>query len=245
MTLSLLSVVVGWGVGGFISGIVGIGGAMFAVPIAALFLPMHDVVLISCILNLSMDVGLVALHWRHCRFRSVPPMLLGAIPGSILGVYVLQWMSENVLKLVVGIMLFVFIWWQKVVHVGHGKESWGVAGVAGMVSGVLGSAISFDGPPVAAYALYAGWGPRVVLGTLGAYFLARGPVTCFVQWNAGMYTTSILLHAAWGVPAAILGTLAAYPVAKRLTTESFARLMPIILTLGALSCIWAALRDML
>ena len=48
-------VVCAWFTGGFISGVSGIGGAMFAVPIAAMFIPIQQVIVLSCILNLAMD----------------------------------------------------------------------------------------------------------------------------------------------------------------------------------------------
>lgn len=61
-------VFIAWLLGGFVSGLTGIGGAMLAVPLAAMFIPMHDVILLSCILNLAMDGTLTCIYLRHCRF---------------------------------------------------------------------------------------------------------------------------------------------------------------------------------
>ena len=66
MDIPVLMVVLAWFAGGFISGASGIGGAMIALPIAALFIPIQDVIALSCILNLAMDGMITAMHFRHC-----------------------------------------------------------------------------------------------------------------------------------------------------------------------------------
>ena len=55
MDIPVLVVVLAWLAGGFVSGASGIGGAMIALPVAALFIPIQDVIALSCILNLAMD----------------------------------------------------------------------------------------------------------------------------------------------------------------------------------------------
>ena len=241
MSIAVWLVFVAWLVGGFISGLVGVGGAMLAVPIAAQILSMHDVILISCILNVAMDLGLVALHFRFCRLSAVWPMWLGALPGSWLGVYLLLYIPDQALRLFVGVSLLIFIYWQRLITVPRHGESSVLACLAGFVSGVLGSSISFDGPPVAAYALYVGWKPREVLGTLGVFFIVRGTMTVLLQWQTGLYSDFVLSCALPAIPATLLGTLVAFPLAKRMQMATFARILPAILTLAALSVILDAL----
>ena len=234
-------VFVAWLMGGFVSGLVGVGGAMLAVPVAAQFLSMHDVILISCILNVAMDLGLVVLHLRYCKLSAVWPMWLGALPGSWAGVYLLIYIPDQALRLFVGISLLIFIYWQRLLSVPKHGQSPVLACLAGFVSGILGSSISFDGPPVAAYALYVGWKPREVLGTLGVFFIVRGLMTVVLQWQAGLYGEVVLNCALPAIPATHLGTLVAFPLAKRMRMATFARILPAILTLAALSVILDAL----
>ncbi|MBR4741691.1 MAG: sulfite exporter TauE/SafE family protein [Desulfovibrio sp.] len=237
MTRASALVFVAWLLGGFISGCVGIGGAMLAVPMAALLLSMHEVILISCILNVAMDLGMVLLHWRYCRVKALWAMWLGAVPGSFLGLSVLLYVPDHVLRIIVGMSLLCFIYWQRFFSVQKRREHAGVGCLAGFVAGILGSAISFDGPPVGAYALYAGWQPREVLGTLGIFFTVRGLLTVFLQWQAGLYTDIVFTCSAFGIPAAFLGTFLSYPVIKRMRLSVFARLLPLVLTIGAVVCL--------
>ena len=241
MDIPVLMVVLAWFAGGFISGASGIGGAMIALPIAALFIPIQDVIALSCILNLAMDGMITAMHFRHCKVRALFPLFAGAIPGSVIGLFILQMVPGSMLQGMTGVLLLLFVLWQIRGAVSpQGGESWIKGGLAGFTSGVLGSAISFDGPPVGAYGLYAGWPPRVFLGTLGVFFVIRASLTCVLQAGAGLYTQEVLRYAAYGLPATVLGTLCAFPFAKRINPEPFRKVLQGIIAIAASVCIWRA-----
>ena len=104
-------VFIAWLLGGFVSGLTGIGGAMLAVPLAAMFIPMHDVILLSCILNLAMDGTLTCIYLRHCRFSALAPLLAGAIPGAFIGLVILQAVSGRILQGGVGLLLLSYVCW--------------------------------------------------------------------------------------------------------------------------------------
>ena len=101
----------------------------------------------------------------------------------------------------------------------------------------LGTSISVDGPPVAAYALYVGWRQRPLLATLGVFYFCRSLVTCGMQWYSGLYTPEVLHYAICGVPASLLGTLVSYPLVRRMKPEVFQIILKIIIVFGALSCL--------
>ena len=121
-------VFIAWLLGGFVSGLTGIGGAMLAVPLAAMFIPMHDVILLSCILNLAMDGTLTCMYLRHCRFSALAPLLAGAIPGAFIGLVILQAVSGRILQGGVGLLLLSYVCWQFFARrSGRERSSWGPA----------------------------------------------------------------------------------------------------------------------
>lgn len=243
MDFTSLFVFICWFAGGFVSGVTGIGGAMVAVPAAALMLPMHVVIPLSCILNAAMDGSLAFMHFRHCRVSALWPLLLGALPGSFAGLHILQMFSDAVLQGSVGVLLIVYVFWQRVAKAGsRKKDSWILGGTAGFGAGLLGTAISFDGPPAGAYALYRGWEPRQVLGTLGIFFLVRSLFTCGLQAHAGFYTSQVLGYALYGIPACILGAVCAFPVVKHIRVELFRHALMGVIAVAGMVCLWQALR---
>ena len=108
---------------------------------------------------------------------------------------------------------------------------------------MLGTSISFDGPPVGAYAVYAGWQPRVILGTLGVFWVVRGAFSWILQGASGLYTSHLLSLACWSIPATVLGLTIAYPISTRISAEAMRRLLLILLFLCGISCLAKAARQ--
>ncbi|NJB69146.1 hypothetical protein GGQ74_002843 [Desulfobaculum xiamenense] len=227
-----------WLVGGFVSGVSGIGGAMVAVPVAATVIPMHELIPLSCILNVVMDGCIACMHFRHCKVSALWPMLVGSLPGAVIGLFILKFVSGAVLQGAVGALLLYYVYWQHTFRVTQvHAESWGKGGAAGFGAGLLGTAISFDGPPVGAYGLYMGWNPRVFLGTLGVFFIIRGTMTCVLQAGAGLYTPDVLHYALYGVPATMIGTLCAFPVVRHINVATFRRVLMAVIVMAGLVCL--------
>ena len=231
-----------WILGGFVSGVSGIGGAMVAFPFLAMLLPVHEAIALTCIVNMVMDICLASLHFRFCRVSALWPMLLASVPGSFAGLYILQICSGPVLQGAVGLLLLYYVYWQKTFRargtIAHPRA---LGAVAGFGSGLLGTAISFDGPPVGAYGLCMGWEPRVLLGTLGVFFVIRGSLTVSLQATAGFYTPEVLGYALYGAPGVILGTLLAFPVAKRIPQETFRKVLLCVIAVAGVVCLVRAL----
>lgn len=231
-----------WILGGFVSGVSGIGGAMVAFPLLALVIPVHQLIALTCIINVVMDGCLAGMHFRHCRLSSLWPMLLASVPGSFAGLYILQICSGPVLQGAVGLLLLYYVYWQKTFRargtIAHPRA---LGAVAGFGSGLLGTAIAFDGPPVGAYGLCMGWEPRVLLGTLGVFFVLRATVTLVLQGMAGFYTPTVLTCAMYGAPGVILGTCIAFPVVKHISQQAFRKVLLCVIAVAGLVCLVRAL----
>ena len=232
-----------WCLGGFLSGVCAMGAALFAVPVTALFLPMQDAILISCMTLPFMDMAMSLFHMHFCRWKALIPLLLASVPGYIDGLWVIANCPDRVLNLIVGIALLVFPFYTMHVHIESREENWKAASIAGFTAGVLGTSISFDGPPVGAYAVYAGWQPRVILGTLGVFWVVRGAFSWILQGASGLYTPHLLYLACWSIPATVLGLTIAYPISTRISAEAMRRLLLILLFLCGISCLVKAARQ--
>lgn len=227
-----------WLIGGIVSGVSGIGGTMIAVPIAAIFIPIQEIIPLACILNVVMDGCIATMHFRHCRITALWPLLAGSLPGAIVGIYILQHVPSAILQGTVGALLLYYVYWQHTFRVEkHHNESWSRGSAAGFGAGLLGTAISFDGPPIGAYGLYVGWPPRAFLGTIGVFFVIRASLTCMLQASARLYTPAVLEYALYGIPATALGTLLAFPITKHINQQSFRQILIAVIAVAGLACL--------
>ena len=230
--------------GAFVGGVCGLGSYMLIIPLMALFFPAHNVILASC---LTAPVLSSMLFWRyrcHCRWRSLVPMLAGAVPGTLCGVWIIAVVSSAVLQLLLGLMLLAFLYWQQVGKARccakQGQESWPMGGLAGYFGALIGASLSMGGPAVAAYGLYAGWAPQAFLATTSTFFLVRSLMIALTQSLAGLYSAEVVHLALYMIPSCLLGTALSFPVIKRINVATFRALVKIIILLAACSCLLRA-----
>ena len=238
MDPTLIAVMLAWFAAAFVCGVTGLGSALLAVPILSFFLPIRENILLSCLHLLTMDFLIFLQHRHFCMPRASLKMMLGIIPGTILGVIFLNTVPAWLLQASVGVVLLAFLSWQIFGnHTARGAESWGLATFAGGMSAALGTAISTDGPPAAAYGLYCGWAPRVYLGTLGLFYTVRGSMGIVAQAWCGLYTKQVLIYYLWSLIPCILGTMLALPVVKRCTPERYHKILCLFIGMGGVACL--------
>jgi uncharacterized membrane protein YfcA len=90
--------------------------------------------------------------------------------------------------------------------------------VAGAASGIMGTATSIGGPPMAL--VWQGHdGPRM-RGTMSAFFMVGSTISIGMLWIAGAVTAEMLVLALWMVPAVVAGYAASRFVSRFLNAAS-------------------------
>lgn len=234
-----------WFLGGFVNGVSGMGAAMVALPIVACVLEMNAAVPSSCLVATVVAIYVAWMYRAHCRCASVVPMFVGCIPGAFVGVYVLRVVPGVWLQAVLGLVLVVYVLWQRFHRAGAAHpESVSAGAVSGFASGFANAAISFSGPPAAMYALHVGWDKDTARGTLGFYFLGICIVTCAMQAVAGFFTPVVLKAALYGMPGALAGLFASLPFARTIRENVFQAILLVMIGLAGLICIIRAAQEM-
>ena len=231
-----------WFLGGFVNGISGMGAGLVALPIVTSLLPMQELVPASGLATLTVAIYLVWSYRRFCRWCSLRHLLVGSVPGAFLGLWILRSVPSGALLCVMGLGLIGFVLW----HFFHSAcpahaETWLAGGLAGFSSACAHAAITFSGPPLAVYAVYAGWEQKTALGTMSVFFLAINLLACALQGAAGMFTPSVLEFGLWGSMGSLVGLLTAMPLVKYIHGEVFRRILLGMIGLAGLVCLARAL----
>jgi uncharacterized membrane protein YfcA len=225
----------------------GLGGAMalLGVPLMALVIPPVQAAAILLPILIVMDmVGLWT--WRR---ESDPKTLLIMLPGAVLGILIgwltAAYVTETMIRLIVGIVALIF-------SLDYARRRWGEAAkdaagrphnrVSGAFWGTLAGFTSFvshaGGPPYQIYALPLRQPPGIYVGTSVRFFAVVNAVKVIPYFALGQFDASNLATSAVLLPLAPVATLAGAWAVRRLKAEVFYPLMYAMVFLAALKLIW-------
>lgn len=134
-------------------GFTGFGSAVFGVPLILLMAGISFVVPAYLILD-AVATGILTVETKkYFNWRIALPVVLGMIPGNILGTYILSSYDIPILKIVLGVLILIFsLYIFFIKETPEVKDRRGIFGfTAGAFSGVLGGIFGVSGPPIVIY----------------------------------------------------------------------------------------------
>ncbi len=132
----------------FIKGMTGFGFALLAVPFLSFIFPMQVLVPAMSLFNLITSLVILFKLQEKIKAYYFIPMFIASLGGIPLGIYALEYVSSESLRLITGILVILFSV-QMLGKVKLAKRYLHFPIVfAGFISGLLNSAISVGGPPL-------------------------------------------------------------------------------------------------
>lgn len=235
-TTGTVVVVVAVLVGATVQGSIGFGLNLIAAPVLALVDP--DLVPgPAIVLAFVMTLLVAAREWRDIDLRDVRWAFCGRIPGSLAGAGAVAVLSPRALSVAIGLAVLVAV---AITASGvHVAPTRGVLVGAGAVSGLMGTASSIGGPPMA-MALHGSTG-AAMRGTLSAFFLLGTIVSVALLAAVGEFGTRDLVASLVLLPAVLLGFAASRLIAPHVDGARLRTAVLALSTLAALSVIASAL----
>jgi uncharacterized membrane protein YfcA len=200
-----------------VQGTVGYGMALVAAPLLAMVEPAY--LPVPLILLTSAHAVLAAVRdWQHADWTGIGWAMAGRLPGTGLGVLAVVVLSPRVFALLVGLgvlicVLLSLLSWRP-------RPRPGSLLLAGLVSGVGGTAASIGGPPLALLYQEAA-GPRV-RGTISGYFVLGSVISLAALAAAGQVTGESLARTAALSPFLLIGFALSGP-ARRVLDNGWTR----------------------
>jgi len=189
-------------VGATIQGSVGFGMNLVTVPVLALVVP--EALPASVVLLGFPIAGMMMRHEHHAIDRSgVAWVLLGRIPGTLLGVWIVSTLATDSLAVLIGFALLgavAFSVWAPPLRV-HARSQL----LAGAVSGTTGTAAGIGGPPLAL--LYQHHPGPTMRSTLAASFFFGTMLSTLTLVVAGEVTRGDVVLAALMTPFVLAGSV--------------------------------------
>jgi uncharacterized membrane protein YfcA len=224
-----------------VQGTTGFGFALLSVPLMSLFIEPEQAVVISASLGL-LTSSVQAWSERHHGDRpTIIRMLIGAAIGSPFGLLVFIVASPSQLRFILAGVIVVFL----ILNLRGLRLKQGGRAVdlgAGVISGVLNTSLSTNGPPLV-MALHARHlSAQQFRGTLAAVFAGSGLLTVLLFAGAGKYSGDIALALVISLPTLAVGYLIAARFRQRIRPDHFRNVVTWLLFATAVLATLSAFR---
>jgi uncharacterized protein len=209
-----------------VNGALGYGFSSITVPIALLFLTNRvlnpalvpiEVVLNAYVLWVNRDA--LPRVWRR-----VLPIVIGLLPGVILGTTIVSQVNPGWLRFGTFVVLLPLILFQAAGYRRPIKSERSVGFVFGGGVGVLYSVTTISGPPLAVMLSNQGLTQKDFRAALGFIRLAESSFTAVAYGYAGLYTVQSLALIPFILPSIAVGVPIGAYIIRRIRPETFRRL---------------------
>ncbi|MEO3800518.1 sulfite exporter TauE/SafE family protein [Nonomuraea sp. B1E8] len=218
--------------GAIVQGGVGFGLGLVAVPVLTMIEPGLMPGAIQ-VVNLAMPLFTLAVEWRRVEWRGVGFALLGRVPGSVIGAFIIVYISIYDRSVFVAVMVVIAVLLtaraMNVPRTGVTLTS------AGFVSGVTGTATGIGGPPIA-LVYQSAKGPQI-RATLAMFFCLSALQSLAILALVGELPARALATGAALVVPMVLGFLASGPLRRYLDGGRARMAVLMVATASALALI--------
>lgn len=183
----------------------GFGESLIAVPLLLLFIPIEVAVPLSVLVSILIAAVVVVQDRKQIHFNSAKWLIIFAIFGIPIGLYLLIYGNENLIKSALGILIILYALYALL-----SKDSFKLETdnklwlfVCGFFSGVFGGAYGLNGPPLVIYGNLRNWSAQHFRATLQAYFLPASIIGMLGYWYKGLWTETVTYYFLIALPVVI------------------------------------------
>lgn len=171
----------------------GFGEALVGVPLLLFFLPAEVAVPLAVMLSVVIALVIVIQDHKKIHFDSAKWLILFALLGLPLGIYILTNADEGIMKIMLALLILLYSLYSlfsKKQQTLKKDSKWGLF-LCGFLSGILGGAYGLNGPLLVIYGNLRRWTPTHFRATLQAYFLPVSLLSVIGFYYKGLLTTQV------------------------------------------------------
>ncbi|MDE8348548.1 MAG: sulfite exporter TauE/SafE family protein [Acidocella sp.] len=194
-------------VAGLARGFTGFGMGIVAIPLLSLMMPPTDAVVIVLLLQVYVSLLNFRTSVKLCHWPLVSKLTVGSIVATPLGSWALLYMSANMLRLCIAVIVFATAvtlaagYRLKMIPSGWQVLAFGVA------SGVLNGLAGMSGPPVVAFFLAAPLSVAVARASMIMFFLISAVLALLPLAIFGKFHLWSMAGSLMGLPVVLLGSV--------------------------------------
>lgn len=224
----------------------GSGAAFASAAILAIVLEPGEAIGIMLPLLMLMDVSALKPYWKKWSWPEARLLILGALPGLLLGGFLYSSVDADVFRLMIGGIAVAFVLWQgalKLDWVPKAKKPMPVWGgtIAGAVTGFTSFVSHAGGPPSAVYLLSRGLAKTPYQATTVIVFWVINLLKFIPYFMLGIFSVQTFTADLFLAPFAVLGVWIGVRLHYRIPERLFFGLTYVMLIVTGAKLIWDGL----
>lgn len=238
MDFILFSIILG--VASLLQGLTGFGYAVIAGPLVLTFIAKEQMVASMAVISIFLNVYLAIKNKGEAKSRLLVPLLTGAILSLPIGVYLLNHLSVQVMKIGVGIISIVFMAVLSFGHL-HFPKFKAFSFIIGSMSGILQTSVSMSGPPVALYLLEQKLKKEDMKEIMAWFFAILSMMTLGSLYMGGLLTLQRSTLGLTALPMVMLGGAIGHKWSEKVNAKLFRKLVMVVVLISGIYSILSAL----
>jgi uncharacterized membrane protein YfcA len=224
--------------------VTGFGYAIITAPLLALVLGAKETVMLVILTALIICLFLFRVTRNQGSFKAIAPLITASVVGAIPGAYVMTIISNDGLKLFIGIFLLlatIALWKKYTFEVKHNKI---IESLVGLVSGFLTTTTSITGPPVVLYYLNSKAEENKIefRANLTRYFVLINIASITFSFIAGtLHIGELWRYMLLAVPALYMGFYVGEKMFHSISVTTLRTLSLFIVLISSTAIIWAVI----
>ena len=195
----------------FIHSTLGFGQALIAMPLLAMVIELKTATPLVAFVLMTIAIVILLRNWRMVDLSAAWRLVLSSCLGIPVGVILLRGVSEEWMKVFLGILVILFSLYNlanrylKIIDLGRVRGGSVLAYLFGFVAGVLGAAYNTSGVVITIYATLRDWSPDRFRSTLQSYFVFTGLFILASHGLVGLWTPDVLRLYVTSLPLILVG----------------------------------------
>ncbi len=223
----------------------GFGDALIAMPLLALVIELKIATPLMALIAFFIAITILIRNWKKVEYKSIWPLIISSVLGIPVGIWYLDDINENVIKLILGIIVLLFAIYSltkpQTVKLKNEKFAW----IFGFIAGVLGGAYNTNGPPIVIYSALKRWKPQNFRATLQGYFFMTGIFIVCSHALVGNFTQEVLLVFIYCLPIVLIAILLGKQLNKRIAIQRFHKYIYGMLAILGFMLIFSSLQNII
>lgn len=209
----------------------GFGDALIAMPLLSFVINIKLATPLMALIAFFIATSILIKNYGNIEFKSAWRLIVSSLVGIPIGLWYLEGINEDIIKLILGIIVFLFSLYNLFKPSFHQLKDERFSWIFGFIAGIMGGAYNTNGPTIVIYSSLKRWNPQNFRATLQGYFFTTGILVVTGHAFAGNFTCEVLRYFLFCLPLVLAAVIIGGKLNKKIPVERFHKYIYLLLNI--------------